>query len=58
MIEQGTKDLIDKLLLEKLPLAGIARVTGVSERWLQTYVNTLYTSISKEVEVWPKKKGN
>lgn len=58
VIEQETKDLIDKLLLEKLPLAGIARVTGVSERWLQTYINTLYTSIPKEVEVWPKKKGN
>lgn len=57
VIEQETKDLIDKLLLEKLPLAGIARVTGVSERWLQTYVNTLYTSVPKEVEVWPKKRG-
>lgn len=30
-ISQETKELIDKLLLEKLPLAGIARVTGVSE---------------------------
>ena len=55
VIGEETKDLIDKLLLEKLPLAGIARVTSGSERWLQTYVNTLYTSISKEVEVWPKK---
>lgn len=55
MIEQETKDLIDKLLLEKQPLAGIARVTGVSERWLQTYVNTLYRLIPKDVEVWPKK---
>ena len=39
MIAQDIKDLIDKLLLEKIPLVGIARVTGVSERWLQTYVN-------------------
>lgn len=39
LIDQNTQDLIDKLLLEKLPLAGIARVTGVSEGWLQTYVN-------------------
>lgn len=36
MIEQESKDLIDRLLLEKLPLAGIARVTGVSERWLRS----------------------
>lgn len=35
VIEQATKDLIDKLLLERLSLAGIARVTGVSELWLQ-----------------------
>jgi len=30
-ISQTTKELIDKLLLEKVPLAGIARVTDVSE---------------------------
>jgi transposase-like protein len=35
VIEQATKDLIDKLLLERLSLAGIARVTGVSGLWLQ-----------------------
>lgn len=58
VIEQGTRDLINKLLLEKLPLAGIARVTGVSERWLQIYVNTLYTSVSEKVEVCPKKRGD
>jgi transposase-like protein len=38
-ISSETKNLVDKLLLEKIPLAGIARVTGVSERWLQYYVN-------------------
>ena len=58
VIEHETKDLIDKLLLEKLPLAGIARVTGVSERWLQTYVNTKFDAINKQVEVWPKKRGD
>ena len=58
VIGEETKQLIDKLLLEKLPLAGIARITGVSERWLQSYVNKLYTSISQEVEVWSKKRGD
>ena len=33
-IEEATRYLIDKLLLERLALAAIARVTGVSERWL------------------------
>ena len=58
MIEQDTKDLIDRLLRDVLPLAGIARVTGVSERWLQTYVNAKFNAISKQVEVCPKKKGD
>ncbi|KOR29967.1 transposase [Achromatium sp. WMS1] len=38
-IPQETIELIDKLLLECIPLAGIARVTGVSNSWLQNYVN-------------------
>ena len=57
IIDQATKDLIDKLLLEKIPLAGIARVTGVSEPWLQSYVNALYQSVPKQVDVRAKKKG-
>ncbi len=38
-IPNETKDLIDRLLLERIALAGIARVVGVSESWLQRYVN-------------------
>lgn len=34
VIEQETSNLLDKLLLERLSLAEIARVTGVSEQWL------------------------
>lgn len=51
------RELIDKLLLEKIPLAGIARVTGVSEGWLQTYVNAKYDATPKQVDIWPKKRG-
>ena len=58
IISQSTKDLIDKLLLEKIPLAGIARVTEVSEPWLQNYVNSKYESVPKQVKVKAKKKGN
>lgn len=49
-ISEETKVLIDKLLLERMPLAGIARVCDVSERWLQTYVNHLYESVDQHVE--------
>ena len=56
LISQQTKDWVDKLLLEKIPLAGIARVCDVSEVWLQGYVNRKYAAVSKQVEVTAKKK--
>lgn len=55
-IPQETWDLVDKLLLEKIPIAGIARVTGISERWLQEYVNRKYKSVPHKVDVKKKKK--
>ena len=51
------KLLIDKLLLERVPLAGIARVTGVSERWLQNYVIEKYESLPQSVIVSSIRKG-
>ena len=54
-IADETKARIEKLLLEKLPLAGIARVEGVSESWLQTYVNEKYAEVGQKVEVAAKK---
>ena len=56
VIRQETKELINKLLLEKLPLAGIARVAEVSEPWLQGYVNQKYEAVPKQVESKPKKR--
>lgn len=56
LISQATKDLIDKLWLEKIPLAGITRVCDVSETWLQEYANRKYESIHREVKVSSKKK--
>jgi len=57
VISDETKRLIDKLLLEKLPLAGIARVAEVSEVWLQQYVNGKYEQVPHQVEVRTQKKG-
>jgi len=48
-ISQEKKDIIDKLLSEKIPLAGIARVMGVSECQLQSYVNNKYDSIPRDL---------
>jgi insertion element IS1 protein InsB len=39
VISQRTKELINKLILGKLALPQIARITGISEQWLQGYVN-------------------
>ncbi|WP_250124249.1 hypothetical protein [Chroococcidiopsis sp. CCMEE 29] len=54
IINQASKTLIDKLLLEKVPLAGIARVASVSEPWLQKYVNGKYQGVPQQVigAVW------
>ena len=42
---QDTYDLLERLLPEKILLAGIARVLKVSERWLLSYVNHSLESI-------------
>lgn len=44
IISEATKSLVDKLLLEKISLAGIARCAEVSEVWLQDYISNLYAS--------------
>ena len=51
------KLLIDKLLLERISLRGIARVTGVSLSWLQDYVNTKFRHVPRQVKVSEKPKG-
>ena len=56
-IDDATKHWIDKLLLETIPLAGIARVTEVSEVWLQQYVNVKYDQVERQVKVSAQKKG-
>jgi hypothetical protein len=38
--------MVDRLLLEKIPLAGIARVMQMSEDWLQRCVNQYYQSLA------------
>ena len=49
-ISEEKKQLIEDLLLEKISLAGIARVTKVSKKWLQDYVNKKYEERVKRYE--------
>lgn len=57
LIPPETKALVDKLLLERVSLAGIVRVTGVSARWLQYYVNQKYADQPQRVDV-PSQKND
>lgn len=57
VIDAATRELIDRLLLERISLAGIARAAQVSETWLQLYVNEKYAGVARQVEVMPKKRG-
>jgi hypothetical protein len=45
------------MLLEKIPLAGIARVMQLSASWLQRYINRCYQILPQRVRVQPKPKG-
>lgn len=51
---KDTYGLIDRLLLERIPLAGIARVLQLSESWLQQYVNACYAEVPQQAEVVAK----
>ena len=57
-VSDGTKEWIDRLLLEKIPLAGIAGVCRVSESWLRKYANRKYDSIEKRAKVKKKRKAS
>jgi insertion element IS1 protein InsB len=41
-ITEERRELVRRLLLERLSLRAIARATGVSRSWLQGFVNGLY----------------
>jgi transposase-like protein len=55
-ISQEKRELIDRLLLERISLAGISRAVKVSERWLQTYVTKKYALVSRTIQATSKKK--
>ena len=57
VISEETKSLINKLLLERISLHGIARVADVSWAWLQKYVNDLLARIPRTIKVSEKSKG-
>jgi IS1 family transposase/transposase-like protein len=57
VVSDLTRQLIDSLLLERISMRGIARVTGVSWDWLQKYVNSKMSRIPCCISVTDKLKG-
>ncbi len=55
--DKDTRSLVELLLLEKIPLAGIARATHVSDSWLQGDANACYEAVPKAAAVLPKAQG-
>ena len=55
--DKAVVGLVNRLLLEKIPLAGIARVAQVSDSWLQAHVNDAYAQVPRTTSVVPKTKG-
>jgi insertion element IS1 protein InsB len=56
-IELGQISLLERLFLERIPLAVIARVLDFSESWLQRFVNHYYAAMPRVITVTPKTSG-
>lgn len=56
VLSEEQKGLIERLLLERISLAGIARVLQLSEDCVQRYVNRKAHRVSRQVEVTQKPK--
>lgn len=52
-----TKALVNRLVHEKIPLAGIARATETSKSWVQGQANATDESVPQTAEVVPKPKA-
>ena len=53
LINEQTRELIKRLLLERLSLSGICRAVGVSLRWLLTFIAEVYDALPEDLYVQP-----
>lgn len=51
IISEETKDLVRRLLLERLSLRGICRATQVSQPWLLNFIKNEYDSLPRDLNV-------
>ena len=52
-VDQGTRTLVKKLLLERVSLRGICRVTGLSLTWLLQFIAALYAQLPDDLSARP-----
>ncbi len=50
-VGDSDKELINKLLLERISLNGICRVVGISQSWLLNYIRELYDGLPEDLNV-------
>lgn len=46
-LSQQTKDLVKKLLMAKIRMAGMRGITSISDTWLEGYINAKYGLLAK-----------
>ena len=56
-ISDEKRALVDKLLLERVSQAGIARVVGVSERWVNGYVSARLRGVPQIAQIEEPQAG-
>ena len=53
LIDEPTRALIKKLLLERIPLRGICRVLSISREWLLSFIAEAYDELPDDLFVRP-----
>ena len=53
-ISEEKKEMVDRLLLEKISLRGIGRSLGISFSWIKSYVKKKYREVPQQIEVEKK----
>lgn len=54
VISEPARNLVKKLLIAKIRLAGITGITDISDSWLEGYINAKHTLLFRSAAVEPK----
>lgn len=60
VISESARNLVRKLLMTKIRLAGIKGMTSISDGWLEGYINAKYALLrpaTVKSETWPTRKS-